>query len=75
MEKENDGNVKWSMQCTMDMGGITKMMMMNDDMNESKLKRRIKEIDVSEHVDALMKERVTFQKNLREKLQQYLKLQ
>ena len=44
----------------------------DDDMNEA-IEKRLETVDVSEHVDALSKERVTFQKNLRESLQQYLK--
>ena len=39
------------------------------------VEKRVKNINVKEHVDALVEGEVTFQKNLRQKLQQYLKLQ
>ena len=47
----------------------------DEDETNEQVERRIKEIDVSEHVDALMNKKVIYQKSLREKLQQYLKLQ
>ena len=39
----------------------------DDDMNEA-IEKRLQTVDVAEHVDALVKERVIFLKNLREKL-------
>ena len=47
----------------------------DEDETNEQVERRIKEIDVSDHVDALMNNEGDLSEEFKRKLQQYLKLQ